>query len=67
MILEAESSDQFRKYCWFPWGAYKDQIHVFMQELFEVLEATVKASGMSGGLNGSLWEMLNINFIKLYD
>ena len=38
-----------------------------MQELFEVLEATVKASGMSGGLNGSLWEMLNINFIKLRD
>lgn len=38
-----------------------------MKGLFEVLEATVKASGMSGGLNGPFWEMLNINFLKMHD
>lgn len=34
----------------FPEEPFKDQIHVFMQELSEELAATVKASG---GLNGS--------------
>lgn len=36
-----------------------------MQELFEVLEATVRASGLYGGLNGSFQKILNINFLKI--
>lgn len=36
-----------------------------MQELSEVLEAAVKASGLCGGLNGSFWKILNINFPKI--
>ena len=35
---------------YFPEEPFKDQIHIFMQELCEELAATVKASG---GLNGS--------------
>lgn len=61
------SSDQFRRYHLFPSGAYKEQVPVFMQELLEVTEATAKASGVSDGVNGPFWEILNINFLKMHD
>lgn len=47
------SSDQSRRYCLFPSRAHKDQVHFFTQGLLDVLTATVKASGVSGGLSSA--------------